>query len=88
MSTARPDAPPAVNPIEVSAELKALMRRLKLGQHRHRPAAGELLDTVNGAEPRSWRRGYEPIRFAPPEWHRNCPVTQSTHRRPRPALLQ
>ncbi|MGV0790175.1 ATP-binding protein [Mycolicibacterium sp. XJ1819] len=33
----RPDASPAVKPIEVSADLKALMRRLKLGQ---------LLDTL------------------------------------------
>jgi len=32
MNPARPDATPAVKPIEVSAELKALMRRLKLGQ--------------------------------------------------------
>lgn len=32
-----PDAEPAVKPIEVTAELKALMRRLKLGQ---------LLDTL------------------------------------------
>ena len=32
MSPARPDTAPAVRPIEVSAELKALMRRLKLGQ--------------------------------------------------------
>jgi hypothetical protein len=37
MSPARPDAAPAVKPIEVSGELKALMRRLKLGQ---------LLDTL------------------------------------------
>jgi len=37
MSPARPDAAPAVKPIEVSPELKALMRRLKLGQ---------LLDTL------------------------------------------
>lgn len=37
MSPARPDAAPAVKPIEVSADLKALMRRLKLGQ---------LLDTL------------------------------------------
>ena len=37
MSPARPDATPAVKPIEVSADLKALMRRLKLGQ---------LLDTL------------------------------------------
>jgi len=37
MSPARPDAAPAVKPIEVTAELKALMRRLKLGQ---------LLDTL------------------------------------------
>ena len=37
MNPARPDAAPAVKPIEVSAELKALMRRLKLGQ---------LLDTL------------------------------------------
>jgi len=37
MSPARPDATPAVKPIEVSSELKALMRRLKLGQ---------LLDTL------------------------------------------
>jgi DNA replication protein DnaC len=37
MSPTRPDAAPAVKPIEVSAELKALMRRLKLGQ---------LLDTL------------------------------------------
>ena len=37
MSPQRPDAAPAVKPIEVSAELKALMRRLKLGQ---------LLDTL------------------------------------------
>jgi len=32
MSPARPDTTPAVKPIEVSPELKALMRRLKLGQ--------------------------------------------------------
>lgn len=37
MSPARPDVAPAVKPIEVSTELKALMRRLKLGQ---------LLDTL------------------------------------------
>jgi DNA replication protein DnaC len=37
VSPQRPDAAPAVKPIEVSAELKALMRRLKLGQ---------LLDTL------------------------------------------
>ena len=37
MSPARPDATPAAKPIEVSGELKALMRRLKLGQ---------LLDTL------------------------------------------
>ena len=37
MSPARPDAAPAAKPIEVSADLKALMRRLKLGQ---------LLDTL------------------------------------------
>jgi polynucleotide 5'-kinase involved in rRNA processing len=37
MSPARPDTAPAVKPIEVSGELKALMRRLKLGQ---------LLDTL------------------------------------------
>ena len=37
MSPARPDAAPAVKPIEVSPDLKALMRRLKLGQ---------LLDTL------------------------------------------
>jgi DNA replication protein DnaC len=37
MSPARPDTTPAVKPIEVSAELKTLMRRLKLGQ---------LLDTL------------------------------------------
>ena len=37
MSPQRPDAAPAVKPIEVSADLKALMRRLKLGQ---------LLDTL------------------------------------------
>jgi hypothetical protein len=37
MSPTRPDAPPAAKPIEVSAELKSLMRRLKLGQ---------LLDTL------------------------------------------
>jgi DNA replication protein DnaC len=37
MSPARPDATPAVKPIEVSSELKSLMRRLKLGQ---------LLDTL------------------------------------------
>jgi hypothetical protein len=37
MSPARPDATPAGKPIEVSGELKALMRRLKLGQ---------LLDTL------------------------------------------
>lgn len=37
MSPARPDTTPAVKPIEVSTELKALMRRLKLGQ---------LLDTL------------------------------------------
>jgi hypothetical protein len=37
MSPARPDAAPAVKPIEVSSALKALMRRLKLGQ---------LLDTL------------------------------------------
>jgi DNA replication protein DnaC len=37
MSPARPDAIPAVKPIEVSPELKSLMRRLKLGQ---------LLDTL------------------------------------------
>jgi DNA replication protein DnaC len=37
MSPARPDATPAVKPIEVTPELKALMRRLKLGQ---------LLDTL------------------------------------------
>src|SRR2546423_12517160 len=37
MSPARPDTTPAVKPIEVSPELKALMRRLKLGQ---------LLDTL------------------------------------------
>ncbi len=37
MSPPRPDAAPAVKPIEVSPELKALMRRLKLGQ---------LLDTL------------------------------------------
>lgn len=36
-TTRRPDAAPAVKPIEVSADLKALMRRLKLGQ---------LLDTL------------------------------------------
>src|SRR6476469_6666587 len=32
MSSARPDAVLAVKPIDVSADLKALMRRLKLGQ--------------------------------------------------------
>ena|SRR5690242_12246474 len=32
MSPARPDAAPAVKPIEMSADLKALMRRLKLGK--------------------------------------------------------
>ncbi|GFG99460.1 ATP-binding protein [Mycobacterium timonense] len=37
MSPARPDATPAVKPIEISADLKVLMRRLKLGQ---------LLDTL------------------------------------------
>jgi hypothetical protein len=37
MSPARPDATPAVKPIEVCPDLKALMRRLKLGQ---------LLDTL------------------------------------------
>ena len=37
MSPRRPDAAPAVKPIEVSPELKSLMRRLKLGQ---------LLDTL------------------------------------------
>ena len=37
MSPARPDATPAAKPIEVSADLKSLMRRLKLGQ---------LLDTL------------------------------------------
>jgi DNA replication protein DnaC len=37
MSPARPDTTPAVKPIEVSGDLKALMRRLKLGQ---------LLDTL------------------------------------------
>jgi hypothetical protein len=37
VSPQRPDAAPAVKPIEVSTELKALMRRLKLGQ---------LLDTL------------------------------------------
>jgi IstB-like ATP binding protein len=37
MSPQRPDASPAVKPIEVSADLKALMRRLRLGQ---------LLDTL------------------------------------------
>jgi DNA replication protein DnaC len=37
MSPARPEATPAAKPIEVSGELKALMRRLKLGQ---------LLDTL------------------------------------------
>lgn len=37
MSHRRPDAAPAVKPTEVSAELKSLMRRLKLGQ---------LLDTL------------------------------------------
>lgn len=37
MSPARPDVAPAVKPIEVSTELKALMRRPKLGQ---------LLDTL------------------------------------------
>lgn len=37
MSPTRPDTAPAAKPIEVSAELKALMRRLKLGQ---------LLDTL------------------------------------------
>jgi DNA replication protein DnaC len=37
MSPRRPDATPAVKPIEVSPELKSLMRRLKLGQ---------LLDTL------------------------------------------
>jgi hypothetical protein len=37
MSPTRPDTTPAVKLIEVSAELKALMRRLKLGQ---------LLDTL------------------------------------------
>ena len=36
MSAARPDATPAVKPIEVSPELKALMRRLN----------GQLLDTL------------------------------------------
>ena len=37
MSPARPDAAPAAKPIEVSPELKSLMRRIKLGQ---------LLDTL------------------------------------------
>ncbi len=37
MNPARPDATPAAKPIEVSADLKSLMRRLKLGQ---------LLDTL------------------------------------------
>jgi hypothetical protein len=37
MSPARPDTSPAVKPMEVSADLKGLMRRLKLGQ---------LLDTL------------------------------------------
>jgi hypothetical protein len=37
MSPARPDATPAAKPIEVSADLKSLMRRLKVGQ---------LLDTL------------------------------------------
>ena len=37
MRPARPDATPAAKPIEVTGELKALMRRLKLGQ---------LLDTL------------------------------------------
>jgi hypothetical protein len=37
MSPRRPDAAPAVKPIEVSSGLKSLMRRLKLGQ---------LLDTL------------------------------------------
>lgn len=37
MSPTRPDTAPAVKPIEISADLKALMRRLKLGQ---------LLDTL------------------------------------------
>ena len=37
MSPARPDATPAAKPIEVTGELKALMRRLKLGR---------LLDTL------------------------------------------
>jgi hypothetical protein len=36
-NTRRPAATPAVKPIEVSPELKSLMRRLKLGQ---------LLDTL------------------------------------------
>ena len=34
MSPQRPDTSPAMKPIEVSAELKALMRRLKLGLDR------------------------------------------------------
>jgi hypothetical protein len=37
MNPQRPDAAPTVKPIEVSTDLKALMRRLKLGQ---------LLDTL------------------------------------------
>ena len=65
MSPARPDAAPAVKPIEVSAELKALMRRLKLGQlldklpefHEMEKAAGRTLPiTAFGAEhdPAMW----------------------------------